>query len=163
MMQSRFSFITASLLVREAINPLLNTLPTTFSKEITWGLSVSGVLRLECEEDWRGVLVVGLLVKNTRGEALFARVQADFQFIDDACWLILDEVFVFSIKLIDKEEDNWFSGWMWAKSNFLLFVNWARELFKICEFEVLNKVGMWDLFVIDKWEWLIWVNWGLIW
>ena len=67
---------------------------------------MSGVLRLECEEDRRGVLVVGLSVKDTRGEALFARVEIDFPFIDDACWLISDEVLVFSINLIDKEEDN---------------------------------------------------------
>ena len=85
MIQSRTYFRTASLLVREAISPFLNTLPTTFSNEITRGLSVSGVLRLECEEDRRGVLVVGLSVKDTRGEALFARVEADFPFIDDAC------------------------------------------------------------------------------
>ena len=85
MMQSRTSFRTLSLLVREAISPLLNTLPATFSNEITWGLSVSGVLRLKCEKDRRRVLVVGLSVKDTRGEALFARVEADFPFIDDAC------------------------------------------------------------------------------
>ena len=46
---------------------------------------MSGVLRLECEEDRRGVLVVGLSVNDTRGEALFARIETDFPFIGDAC------------------------------------------------------------------------------
>ena len=162
-MQSRTSFKTASLLVSDAMRPLLKTFPTTRSNDITWGLSVSGVLRLECDEDLRGVLVVALSVNDTRGEALVDRVERDFPLREDACWLIVDEIFVFSIKLIDEKEGNWISDWVWAKSTWFLFTNWARELFKVFECGLLKKVGIWGWFLIDKWEWLKEVNLDVFW
>ena len=46
-MQPRTSFITACLLVSEAINDLLKFLLIMWSKLGIWGLGVRGVLRLE--------------------------------------------------------------------------------------------------------------------
>ena len=84
-MQSRTSFKTASLLVSDAMRPLLKTFPTTRSNDITWGLSVSGVLKFECEEYLRGVFVVALSVNDTRGEALVDREESVFPLREDAC------------------------------------------------------------------------------
>ena len=84
-MQSRTSLKTASLLVSDAMRPLLKTFPTTRSNDITWGLSVSGVLKFECEEDLRGVLVVALSVNDTRGEALVDREESVFPLREEAC------------------------------------------------------------------------------
>ena len=48
----------------------------------------------------------------------------------------------------------------------LLFVNWAREVFKVFKFFVLIREGMWYLFVIDRlellnslhWDWFVWAR-----
>ena len=90
-MQTRTALSTASLLVREAIKFFLNTFPITLSKDKIWGLLVSGVLMLEWEGDWRGVLCVALSVDETQAEVRVDRVEVDFPFISDTCWLIFDE------------------------------------------------------------------------
>ena len=46
---------------------------------------MSGVLRLEWDDDLRGVLVVALSVNDTRGEALVVRDEMEFPFRDEAC------------------------------------------------------------------------------
>ena len=46
---------------------------------------MSGVLCLDCEEDRRGVFGVELSLKETRGEVLLDRVEADLAFVDDTC------------------------------------------------------------------------------
>ena len=85
------------MLVSEAIRPLLNTFPTTRSKDSTWGLSVSGVLKFECEEDLRGVFVVALSVNDKRGEALVVREEIDFPFSDELVDSLLMKIEFFQL------------------------------------------------------------------
>ena len=96
-MQSLSSLSTSSLRVREAISPLLNTLPITLSKDMTLGLSVSRMLIFESDCDWRGVLRVALSVEEKRGEVLVERVEVPLPLIAETLWLILEEFVEFSL------------------------------------------------------------------
>ena len=85
------------------------------------------------------------VVGDTQGEVLFDVLEVDLFFITD-CWLILEVIWIDFIELLT----NWIVDLEWARNDFWLFVNWAREIFKDFEFLVLIRKGMCDWVLIDR-------------